>query len=117
MLCLVSGLVAFGCVAAALVQKDLGWLIAALVALGFNVTASAFGLWLRAMNGGAALSSSSPVAPVSHSPFAPPSSNLVDEDVRALARGGRKIEAIKLFRERHGGGLKDAKDAVERMAK
>jgi hypothetical protein len=32
----------------------------------------------------------------------------------ALFRGN-KIEAIKLYRERHGGGLKEAKDAVEEL--
>ncbi|MCO1577703.1 ribosomal protein L7/L12 [Crossiella sp. SN42] len=35
--------------------------------------------------------------------------------VRALALGGRKIEAIKRYREQTGAGLKEAKDAVERM--
>jgi len=35
------------------------------------------------------------------------------EDVLALARGGRKIEAIKLLRERSGLGLKEAKERVE----
>jgi len=39
----------------------------------------------------------------------------VDPDVVALARAGRKIEAIKRYREINGGGLKDAKDAVERL--
>lgn len=33
-----------------------------------------------------------------------------------LVRGGRKIEAVKLYRERHGVGLKEAKDAVEALA-
>jgi ribosomal protein L7/L12 len=41
----------------------------------------------------------------------------VDDDlaarVRSLTEAGRKIEAIKLFRERTGAGLKEAKDAVE----
>ena len=32
----------------------------------------------------------------------------------ALFRG-RKIEAIKLYRESHGGGLKEAKDFVEQL--
>ena len=39
-----------------------------------------------------------------------------DEDVRALAEEGRKIEAIKLYRTLHGVGLKEAKDAVDEMA-
>lgn len=35
--------------------------------------------------------------------------------VRDLLAKGRKIEAIKLYRERTGAGLKEAKDAVESM--
>ncbi len=34
-------------------------------------------------------------------------------DVMQLIRQGKKIEAIKLYREQTGVGLKDAKDAVE----
>ncbi|WP_327355725.1 ribosomal protein L7/L12 [Streptomyces sp. NBC_01304] len=36
-------------------------------------------------------------------------------EVIALAQAGKKIPAIKLYRELTGAGLKDAKDAVERM--
>jgi ribosomal protein L7/L12 len=36
-----------------------------------------------------------------------------DREVRELLATGRKIEAIKLYRERTGAGLKQAKDAVE----
>lgn len=36
------------------------------------------------------------------------------DDIRALAAAGQKIEAIKLYRERTGAGLADAKAAVER---
>jgi ribosomal protein L7/L12 len=38
-----------------------------------------------------------------------------DEDIRALAQQDKKIEAIKWYRTLHGVGLKEAKDAVERM--
>ncbi|MFC0431609.1 50S ribosomal protein L7/L12 [Kutzneria buriramensis] len=38
-----------------------------------------------------------------------------DQDVVLLARAGRKIEAIKRYRELTGVGLKEAKDAVERI--
>ncbi|MFI9388671.1 ribosomal protein L7/L12 [Kutzneria sp. NPDC052558] len=38
-----------------------------------------------------------------------------DQDVLHLARAGRKIEAIKRYRELTGAGLKEAKDAVERL--
>ena len=41
---------------------------------------------------------------------------LVTDDVRMLARTpGSKIAAIKLYRQQTGAGLKEAKDAVERM--
>ena len=36
-------------------------------------------------------------------------------EVRALAASDQKIQAIKLYRERTGVGLKEAKDAVEAM--
>ncbi|MGH9943907.1 MAG: ribosomal protein L7/L12 [Pyrinomonadaceae bacterium] len=37
----------------------------------------------------------------------------VGEQVKSLLRGGNKIEAIKVYREASGRGLKEAKDAVE----
>lgn len=44
---------------------------------------------------------------------------IIDEGVRQeimmLLRSGRKIEAIKVYREKTGVGLKEAKDAVERL--
>ncbi|MEQ1859247.1 MAG: ribosomal protein L7/L12 [Chthoniobacteraceae bacterium] len=36
--------------------------------------------------------------------------------VRAALMSGNKIEAIRLYREAMGGGLKEAKEAVERIA-
>jgi ribosomal protein L7/L12 len=42
-----------------------------------------------------------------------PSTPLEDSEVMALVRSGRRIEAIKVARERYGLGLKDAKDWVE----
>ena len=33
-----------------------------------------------------------------------------------LSESGNRIEAIRRYRARHGGGLKDAKEAVERLA-
>ena len=38
-----------------------------------------------------------------------------DDKLRELLRSGQKIQAIKLYRERTGVGLKEAKDAVERL--
>jgi large subunit ribosomal protein L7/L12 len=43
-------------------------------------------------------------------------SNATEGDVQRLLAAGRKIEAIKLYRELNGVGLKEAKDAVERLA-
>ncbi len=37
--------------------------------------------------------------------------------IDALIRGGQKIEAIKLYRELHGDGLKESKEAVEARAR
>ena len=37
----------------------------------------------------------------------------LEKQIRMLLGEGNKIEAIKLFREQTGTGLKDAKDAVE----
>ena len=36
-----------------------------------------------------------------------------EAQLTALIQGGKKIQAIKLYREATGAGLKDAKDAVE----
>ena len=36
-------------------------------------------------------------------------------DVKDLARAGKKIEAIKLYRAQTGLGLKEAKDAVDAL--
>lgn len=38
-------------------------------------------------------------------------------EIDALLRGGRKIEAIKMYRTLHGVDLKAAKDAVEARAR
>jgi len=39
-----------------------------------------------------------------------------DDEVLKLLRSGRKIAAIKAYREQTGVGLKEAKDAVEALA-
>ncbi|MBN1146747.1 MAG: ribosomal protein L7/L12 [Anaerolineales bacterium] len=53
--------------------------------------------------------------------YTPPSGLPVGEEpsqaVGKLLARGRKIEAIKLYRELTGAGLKEAKEAVERMEK
>lgn len=45
----------------------------------------------------------------------PPSGQGTDADVGRLVRLGRKIDAIKLYREIHGVDLKGAKDAVDKI--
>jgi len=37
------------------------------------------------------------------------------DSVEAALASGRKIDAIKLYREHHGVGLREAKDAVENL--
>ena len=44
----------------------------------------------------------------------PDDSELTRQVIRLLGRG-EKIEAVKLYRTRFGGGLKEAKEAVERI--
>jgi len=39
-----------------------------------------------------------------------------DDNVQRLIAAGKKIEAIKMYRKIHRGGLKEAKDAVEKSA-
>ena len=39
-----------------------------------------------------------------------------DEELRLLLESGKKIEAIKIYREFYRVGLKEAKDAVELLA-
>jgi large subunit ribosomal protein L7/L12 len=54
--------------------------------------------------------------PVTDSPLAAaPVAPAYLEEVRALRAQGKTIQAIKVYRERTGVGLKEAKDAVERM--
>jgi ribosomal protein L7/L12 len=46
----------------------------------------------------------------------PPPGQGSDDDVERLVALGRKIDAIKLYREIHRSDLKTAKDAVDKMA-
>jgi ribosomal protein L7/L12 len=46
----------------------------------------------------------------------PPAGHGADADVERLVVVGRKIDAIKLYREIHGTDLKTAKEAVDRLA-
>ena len=47
--------------------------------------------------------------------FPPGSLPELEAEVRELYRAGQKIQAIKLYRENTGVGLKEAKDAVEAL--
>jgi transposase InsO family protein len=59
-----------------------------------------------------------PMPPSSQRQFAPPPPSPPElGDVVALMAQGRKIQAIKVYRERTGVGLKQAKDAVEELAR
>lgn len=42
--------------------------------------------------------------------------NDLESQVLPLLRGGKKIQAVKVYREQMGGGLKEAKEAVEAIA-
>lgn len=44
------------------------------------------------------------------------SGNITEQKIIDLVQSGRKIEAIKLYRAMHKVGLKEAKDAVDKMA-
>jgi len=47
----------------------------------------------------------------------PPPSTDLDPDVVELVNSGKKIHAIKLYRERTGLGLKEASEAIEAFEK
>ena len=49
-------------------------------------------------------------------PVAAPEPGSVEAEILGLMQGHRKIEAIKLYRQRSGVGLKEAKDFVEALA-
>jgi hypothetical protein len=49
-------------------------------------------------------------------PVAVPEPGSLEADVLGLMQGQQKIKAIKLYRERTGVGLKEAKDFVEALA-
>lgn len=64
-----------------------------------------------------ALAAGAPVAAPRAAPAAPVALPEGDDDeaLRALVRAGRKIEAIKRYRQRTGLGLKEAKDVIDAM--
>jgi hypothetical protein len=56
-------------------------------------------------------------SPQRESPQAEVASGSFEEQVLGLLRAGKKIDAIKLYRTKMGTDLKEAKDAVEALAK
>ncbi len=56
--------------------------------------------------------------PLTHAPLSPPPTQLDDaawRQLRALVARGQKIQAIKLYRELTGVGLREAKDAIDAL--
>jgi ribosomal protein L7/L12 len=73
--------------------------------VGLVAAAFAAGFWIGRTTGHA---KAPPPAPT------PPPADKLREIRRVLARG-EKIEAIRMYREHTGAGLKEAKDAVDRL--
>lgn len=44
-------------------------------------------------------------------------SSITEDDILTVLKDGRRVTAVKYYRIVHGVGLKEAKDAVDRMAK
>ncbi len=63
------------------------------------------------------LGSRSSLAQARRRGLCPPAGSGSDADVMTLMARGEKHLAIRLYRELHGGGLKDARQAVEAMAR
>jgi ribosomal protein L7/L12 len=62
---------------------------------------------------GVMLKSGSSLAKARSRGLLPPAGSCSDADVRALMVRGEKRMAIRLYRELHGGSLKEAREAVE----
>jgi len=73
-----------------------------------GLAALAFIVWARRLD-----RSGASTAGPGRSPEGPGAAPL---DVLELMQRGRKIDAIKLYREEHGVGLREAKEAVEALA-
>ena len=67
------------------------------------------GAWIEQKAGSTSSDSGQQVEP-------PPESDSLETRVLALMESGKKIEAIKLYRQQTGCGLKQAKDVVEALA-
>lgn len=73
--------------------------------------------WISLFLAGFGLGRFSASSGLSGAPRTPwkPDPSITDAAIEAEIRAGRKIEAIKLYRQRDGSGLKEAKQAVEAM--
>lgn len=69
--------------------------------------------WL--LRGGRRESRAQPSAPAAPAAHVTHGQALLDGELQRLVRGGNKIEAIKRYRALTGSGLKESKDAVERI--
>jgi hypothetical protein len=65
---------------------------------------------------GAPLQTQIPTRDDAEPPTPAPEPGSLDAEILGLMQGGKKIQAIKLYRERKGVGLKEAKDFVESLA-
>ncbi|HEX4225064.1 MAG TPA: ribosomal protein L7/L12 [Pseudonocardiaceae bacterium] len=54
--------------------------------------------------------------PLANDPIAQVEPGVAMDQVRSLLMQGRKIQAIKVYRELTGVGLKEAKEAIEQLA-
>ena len=77
-------------------MESLPWFVGPAVLLGLVLVA----LWARGRDGSVEMPQAAGAA----------------QSVEDLIAGGRKIDAIKLYRRQHGVGLREAKDAVEAIA-
>ena len=77
------------------------------IELGIVIAAAVIGFFIGKSRSSAIQTSSLPHI----SQSAPPS----DDSIRELLRSGKKIEAIKMYREKYNCGLKEAKEAVEKL--
>ena len=72
------------------------------------------GTWIEKAVPSALVGQGQESGPASEEPI--PDPNSMEGQVLALMQGQKKIEAIRLYREQTGAGLKQAKDAVEALA-
>jgi len=92
--------------------------VAAAIAAGlpWQIMAAIFAGLVLALTG-LMLKSGSSLARARSRGLLPPAGSCRDADVMALMARGEKGMAIRLYRELHGGGLKEARQVVERLCR